>query len=234
MLTKKVFVLFVACFITVFLGLTSGASVSSQADGLKEKKWFMTYKGDREPDIRGAIVYSDGKTDHFARAYSEGKMEIVEPDILRINTLGTDKGTYFYKYTYEWNLDSDKGYEVEIKAKLNDADVVGYESAAHLDVEDSSKKTSGYWELSLIKLEDGKHYAVLAGKSRGKPLAIGKEFHVFRIEIKGRQATLFMDEEKQYSVELRDDVNTNQIRFGDLTNKADADWEIDYIKIAKP
>ncbi len=208
----------------LFLLLVLLASSGSQ-------DWFMVYKADREPDIRGAIVYADGKTDHFARAYNAAKMEIIEPDILRINTLGTDEGTYFYKYVYEWKLDSEKGYTVELKAKLNDADVAGYESAAHLDLEDSSKNISKYWEISLIKLKDGKHYVVLAGKSRGKPVEIGTKFHVFRIEVKGNKATLFVDDEKQYSVELRDNVNTNQIRFGDLTGKADADWEIDYIRL---
>ncbi len=205
---------------------------ASESDSASGKKWFAEYKADREPDIRGAIVYSDGKTDHFARAYDAAKMEIIEPDILHMNTIGTDQGTYFYKYIYDWKLDSEKGYTVEMRAKLNKVDVAGYESAAHLDVEDSSRKISKYWEISLIKLKDGKHYAVLAGKTRGKAVAIGKKFHVFKIEVKGNQATLFVDGQKQYSVEMRDNVNTNQIRFGDLTNKADADWEVDYIRIA--
>ncbi len=210
---------------------------ASEADSVNssnsDNKWFAEYKADREPDIRGAIVYADGKTDHFSRAYNAAKMEIIEPDILHINTIGTDQGTYFYKYIYDWKLDSEKGYTVEMRAKLNKVDVTGYESAAHLDVEDSSKSVSKYWELGLITQNDGQNYAVLAGKTRGKAVAIGKEFHVFKIEVKGNQATLFVDGQKQYSVDMRDNVNTNQIRFGDLTNKADADWEVDYIRIGE-
>lgn len=186
-------------------------------------KWTLSYEANKLPNQFG-----------FAKNGNPTTAEIIEPGIFHLNTIDTNAGAYYYRYVRPSvetvGLNSDTGYTVEMRAKLIKADVEGDESAAHIDAEDGREDVKKFWGLNLYSKKNT-NYAVLRGASVGSPVAIGDDFHVFRITVAGEMATLYLDGVEKYSVKLRTNVNTNQVRFGDLTGKADADWQIDYIRI---
>ncbi len=208
----------------VLLAVVTGLLVSCVNLSMADiSKWTLSYEGNKLPNQFG-----------FAKNGNPNVAEIIEPGIFHLNTIDSNTGAYYYRYvrpgTEAIGLNSDTGYTIEMRAKLIKADVDGDESAAHIDAEDGRGNVKKFWGLNLCSKKKT-NYAILHGASVGNPVAIGTDFHVFRITVQGKIATLYVDKVEKESVKLRTNVNTNQVRFGDLTGKADADWQIDYIRI---
>ncbi len=214
--------------------------------GSAQASWTMQYDATVLPDTSGSIVYDDGSTDAFSRSYTPATAEILAPDIFHLSTLGTDNGTWYSRYVGGGNylqLNGDDGYVVEMRAKLNQADTAGPQSAAMIDADDGRNLTkdgnsvAAYWSLALYTDDSGNNKFQFAGDYPHRIYGdIGTDFHTFKVVVQSDGAgwyngTLYVDGVEAGTVPL-EDYNAyahNQLRFGDFTGGPDADWEIDYI-----
>ncbi len=212
--------------------------------GFVEASLSMQYDATVLPDDSGSIVYGDGSTGSFVRSYSPTTAEILSPDIFHLSTIDPGSGTCWYsRYVGGSNylqLNSDDGYFVEMRAKLNYTDEQGASSAALLDADDGRELAGGvaaYWSLALYTDTDGKNKYQFAGDYPHRIYGeIGTDFHTFKVIVGPDgagwyNATLYVDGSLAGSVPLEDysAYDHNQLRFGDFTGAPDADWQIDYI-----
>jgi len=192
------------------------------SNGQEIKDWTYKYEGDKLPNKAG-----------FAK---RGKFVIAENSkegILHISSIDSNKGAFYYFYVRKQDkvfLNSDTGYTIEFKAKLIKTDSKKYSSSIHIGAEDGRKDVKKFWGINLYTGNDS-NYIVLTGISNITPIAIGEDFHTYRITVKDDQVTLYIDGTLACSVKVSKRISTNQLRFGDLTGKADGDWKLDYLRI---
>lgn len=181
-------------------------------------EWTFTYKADKLPDKSGIAQYG-------AKTY--GKLQ---QDKLCMSSLNSDKAFYYMLSSSKVGLNSETGYTIEFKAKIINTDQAANTSAIHIDAEDGRKEVKAFWGLNFYRGKDS-NYVVFHGSKAASPIAIGNDFHTYRITVKDKSVTLYIDNIKAADSNVSDKVSTDRLRFGDLTEAADGEWCLEYLKI---
>ncbi len=201
--------------------LTAIFIVAAQLAGAtKIKNWTFEYSGNKLPNKANMALR--GKPGFCT----------VKDGILEINTIGSDQGVYYTRYFNgkKLILNSDWGYTVEFRVKILDSDNNSGTSAIHIDAEDGRKEVKRFWGINFYR-DKNSNFAQLQGEKFSSPIAIDDDFHVYRVVVKDETAILYIDRIKACSIKMTERINTNQLRFGDMTGKADGKWQLDYLKV---
>lgn len=194
----------------------------SLLNGAEIKDWTFKYEGEKLPNKVG-----------FALNGKPVIAKINKSGVFHLSSIDSNAGVFYYRYMRKQDnrlINSDTGYTLELRAKVIKTDSDENSAAIHIDAEDGREDVKKFWGLNLYRGRDSS-YALLSGATSATPVAIGDDFHIYRITVKGDQVNLYIDGTFACGVKVSTKTSTNQLRFGDLTGKADGEWEIDYLRV---
>lgn len=200
--------------------------------------WTYTYDADRLPDSGGSI--KDSTLTPYSSFFRAGGVvsESVGSDIYSASTIGSNGGAWFHRTSNPdalASLNSDTGYTVESRLKINEIDLEydGGISAFTIELDEGRAGVDRFWQLGFTVI-GGQYYAALKGGA-GPEFALidNTAFHTYRVTVLGNAAKLFIDGNPTPAAivpSLRN-LATNELEWGDLTGAADSSYQLDYLSV---
>lgn len=217
--------------LTIAAGLLAGTSSAAPV-------WTYTYDADRLPDSGGSI--KDSTMTPYSSFYRLGSVvsESVGSGIYSGSTIGSNSGAWFYRTANPdalANLNSDIGYTVEAKLKINeiDLDYDGGIGAFTITLDEGRAGVDRFWQLGFTVIS-GQYYAALKGGAGPELAPIDNTaFHTYRVTVLGNAAQLYIDGNPTpaASVPSLRNLATDELDWGDVTGTADSSYQLQYLSV---
>jgi hypothetical protein len=197
--------------------------------------WDFRYEGDVLPTTAGSVAISDGTTSQFfTRAGTP--LVTTDGDILNFAPQADGAGLIAHDAKHPFAtgssllLDPAVGFTVEWRANLNSVDEPMDFAGALVQIANGTTGASLY----SVGMADPNGalpgYVVNLGGLSNQPVAVPDGFHTYRLAVDGTFVNLYVD-----GVLVATDTSgggtttTFEMRVGDFTSIADADWDLDYL-----
>ena len=200
--------------------------------------WTWAYEANLLPDsLSSPIEYPPGTP--WASFYQEGNSltsEYVSGGEYNASTIDTNSGTTFWTpssgpFTH---LNSDRGYTLEWRAKINQIDTTGLANSIALGVDEGRPGVDRFWVLTHDKDASGQYRVRLVGDP-GSPNVAGNistgVFNKYRVTVKNSAAALYLNDGLVGTISNLRNLSTNRVEFGDFTGAADASFAMDYLRL---
>jgi hypothetical protein len=203
--------------------------------------WTFRYDGNIVPTTNGAIAYSNGTAGRFVQG--EGRPSLsTDGSLLHFASLGGDDGLVEVNTTVPsgtgttMNLDPSVGYTIEFRARLNSTNEAASNgsiglSAATVQIENGTS----IYTVSLGDVNGSTPgYVVELDTTHAQVIAVPDGFHTFRLTVLNTVAAFYIDGKlalTDFTGAYIGSSSLSQLRIGDFTGTADADWDLDYLYV---
>jgi len=226
--------------------LVIGSVVSAAGASGADPIWNYTFDADRLPDTNGSIKNSGGvpysaflKTTSGSGTFTS---ESISNNIYSGSTIDSNNAAWYHRTSLPdelANLNSDTGYTLEARIKIDniDEDITNAGiSAFSIQLDEARGGVDRFWEFGMAK-DSGQYKAYLKGYNLNIAATANIDntgFHIYRVTVLGTTATLYLDGNPTpvgSITDLRTDITSDELRFGDFTGVGDSAFQIDYLSV---
>jgi hypothetical protein len=200
--------------------------------------WTWVYEGNQLPDSpSNPIEFPPGTPG--ASFIQEGNWltsESISGGVYNASTVDSNGATTFWTPSSSafTNLNSDRGYTLEWRVKVDQIDSTAVANPITLGVDEGRAGFDRFWVMSHHKDASGQYWARLQGDLNAASVTTQitpGAFNKYRVTVKHNTATLFMNDVSVGSVTSLRNASTNRVEFGDFTGTADASFAVDYVRL---